>query len=96
VLDHPGEVVAEGFEAEGAVDVAGVAVGLQLDGDDLSLLRQLVEHLPRKCSKAIAAVGHDEGGPATAAALPVPVDNVDRRVPSCGMVGHLVFLVVCW
>jgi hypothetical protein len=80
VLDHCGDVVAEPLEAEGTAGVPGVAVGLQLDRDDLALPGQLAEQLTEHAGQAETTVNHHQRDAAIAAAFPVNIHAVNRRV----------------
>jgi hypothetical protein len=56
VVGQGGQVVPEGLVAEGAVDVAGVTVALQLDGDHPASLRQPVEEVAEHVDDAHAVL----------------------------------------
>jgi hypothetical protein len=94
-LDDSGDVVAEALVAEVPIDVAGVAVALQFDGDHPAVHRQPVEQISRHAGQAEAAVHHDHGGATGAAALPVDVEAGDGGVPGAVGVGHLSLLSLC-
>jgi hypothetical protein len=81
LVDECGDVIAERLEAEGAIDVAGVAVALQLDRDHPPARRQALEEISEHAGEAEAAVHHDERGAALATALPVHLHTVGARNP---------------
>src|SRR5215475_7061433 len=80
VPDHAGYVVTELLPAERPGYVARVAMSLQLDGNDLAVLRELAGEACVHGSQSVTAMRHDQRGTASAPALPVDVDAVDGRV----------------
>ena len=59
VLDQGSDIIRHGFEGHRAVDIGGVPMRLQLDGDDLAALRQCREQLIKHADDAQAAMQHN-------------------------------------
>ena len=59
-LDEFGDVGRHGLEAHGAAERAGAAVGLQVDADDLAVLRQGLDVGPEHLDRTEAAVEQDQ------------------------------------
>jgi hypothetical protein len=90
LLDQTGDVVAERLVAEGPVDVAGVTVALQLNGDDATVRRQPLEQISELARQPEASVHNHERGSPGPATLPVQLDAIHRRVPGRTEIGHLL------
>ena len=85
MLHQRRDVVGHLLVAEGAVDIGGVAVALQLDGDDLVVLGQGGEDRPPQVDRPKGAMEQDQRLTA-AVDLVVHLQPVDRGVAVCGVV----------
>jgi hypothetical protein len=83
VVHQGGDVVGERLEAEEAVDAGGVAVTLQLDGDDSVVLRQAGKHRAPQVDRAEGAVDEEQRG-TVAVDLVVHLETVDWGVAALG------------
>ena len=97
VLHQRGDVVRHLLVLQGAIDVGGAAVSLQIDGDDLPALGQVRQQRLHGAGRHVGAVEQHDGDTAAAVDLVVHIEPVHRRVAGLrGGIGHVISFPCCY
>src|SRR5437764_12178373 len=79
MIDQRGNVISHELDVDGAIDVSGAAVALQVDGDHLMALRELRKNGPEHFARPQSAVQEDHRT-SSAMSLVIEVEAVNLRV----------------